>query len=127
MRENLIALLCEGTAKTETCNLHLECAIAKRGCGFCTIMADYLIENGVIVFPCKIGDVVYFVYKTCDEDGKEFKIIDSGTVHGISRDKTGTWVFCRYESGLSYHHKAEDFGKTVFFVKESAEKALSDY
>ena len=23
------------------------------------LIADYLIENGVIAFPCKIGDVVY--------------------------------------------------------------------
>lgn len=124
MREYLIKLVCEGTAKAETCNLHLECASAKGDCGFCTIMADYLIANGVIVFPCKIGDIVYFIYETCDEDGKEYKTIDTGIVHGFSKDKTGTWVFCRYESGLSYHHKAEDFGETLFFARENAEKAL---
>lgn len=48
-REKLVELLCNGTAKTETCNLHQDCATAKGDCRFCTIMADHLIANGVTV------------------------------------------------------------------------------
>lgn len=48
-REKLVELLCEGTGKTETCNLHQDCVTAKGDCGFCTIIADHLIAHGVTI------------------------------------------------------------------------------
>lgn len=49
MRDRLIELLCDGTAKTETCDLHQDCATSKGDCRFCTIIADHLLANGVTV------------------------------------------------------------------------------
>lgn len=57
-RERLIELLCRGAAKTEPCNLrkvcvtfnlHKVCVTTMGGCGFCNIIADYLLANGVRV------------------------------------------------------------------------------
>ena len=48
-RDKLIELLCLGTHKTETCNSHEDCSPTIGDCGFCTIMADHLLANGVTV------------------------------------------------------------------------------
>lgn len=50
-REKLIELICDGTLKTEICttDTHLECETCKGDCGYCTILADHLIANGVTV------------------------------------------------------------------------------
>lgn len=50
-REKLIELMCDGTLKTEICttDTHLECETCKGDCGYCTILADHLISNGVTV------------------------------------------------------------------------------
>ena len=35
-------------------------------------IADYLLDNGVIVLPCKVGQTVYFVHKAWDENADEY-------------------------------------------------------
>lgn len=38
-----------------------------------SIIADHLIENGVIVPPCKVGDTVYYIHKTYwDKNYKDY-------------------------------------------------------
>lgn len=79
------------------------------------------IEQGrLIELPCKVGDTIFFIYECCSAEGKECIACDKGCVHGISHQEDGIWVHARYESGLTYWHKEEDFGKTVFFTKEKA-------
>ena len=39
--------------------------------GTIAIIADHLIENGVIVLPCKIGSTVYTLEKYCNTDPYE--------------------------------------------------------
>lgn len=89
-------------------------------------LADYLLENGVVVLPCNVGDKVFFVHDTCDENGIEGYTISEGEVHGISKDKNAIWVFCRYNNGLTYYHTVNEFGEDVFFMKMGAEKALKE-
>ena len=84
-------------------------------------IADHLLANGVICPPCKVGDKVYFVV---EYDGKHF--LDEGEVGSVYKDNGGIWVSARYDSGLHYHHKECDFGKTVFLTKEEAEKKLKE-
>ena len=85
-------------------------------------IADYLIENGVIVLPCKVGDIVYFPMET---NGECEPYIDVGLVFNIAIDERLTmWISVRYESGLKYYHTSGDLGKTVFLVREEAEQAL---
>ena len=70
-------------------------------------LADYLLENGVIVPPCKVGDVVYLI---TDHTGDMRR-----TVTGFTQDCI-----------LSYAMQIpmSEFGKTVFLNREDAEKAL---
>ena len=83
-------------------------------------LADHLIENGVIVPPCKVGDEVYFV--CVDENCENY--IDKGKVYAISQNENTLWFSVRYLSGLRYDHTSSDFGKTVFLTREEAEQKL---
>lgn len=91
-------------------------------------IADHLLENGVIVMPCKVGDTVWMVAKVyADVDGVEKHIIFKGEVVSVSMQPEGLWTYCRYEEGWDYWHKCvEDFGKIVFLTKEEAEQALKE-
>lgn len=77
-------------------------------------LADYLLANGVIVPPCKVGDEVYLV-------GETTRQIVSAEIVTISTSKNdcylhlenGTWVSC-----------SQQIGKSVFLTKEEAEQVL---
>lgn len=105
------------------------CSREEKDCSACENerIADALIAGGAILAPCKVGDPVYYVVSGCiDDEGEEFAYIEHGSVHGVSEDKTGIWVFCRYNSGLTMHHKDDDFGKTVFLFEDGAMEALKE-
>lgn len=86
------------------------------------VVADYLLDNGLIVTPCKVGDTVYFPMET---NGECEPYVDVGTVFSIGIDERHTmWISVSYESGLRYYHTSDGFGKTVFLTREEAEKAL---
>ena len=79
-------------------------------------VADYLLENGVIVPKCKIGDDIY-------------RIGESGKIYA-------DWeIICIqvYEEEILYiddsdnYFAEEDIGKTVFLTREEAEKALNKF
>lgn len=67
-------------------------------------IAEYLLENGVIVLSCKVGDTVY----QTDTAGQ----IYASTVKNIIYDT----------SSIAFDERA--IGTTVFLTKEQAEKAL---
>ena len=82
-------------------------------------VADYLLANGVIVPPCKVGDVLYEIdlpeygIITC----KATKVLyDSGEIVVNVIDGHG--------KGSEYYFEFDDFGKTVFATKEEAAEAL---
>lgn len=82
------------------------------------------IEQGTLIeLPCKVGDTIFFVYDFGSVSG-ECIALDEGKVDGVSHQIDGIWVHARYESGLTYWHKKQDIGKTVFFTREEAEKRL---
>lgn len=68
------------------------------------MLADYLLENGVIVSPVKVGDTVY----QTDTAGR----IYASTVKNIIYDT----------SSIAFDERA--IGITVFLTQEEAEKAL---
>ena len=81
---------------------------------FTDYLADYLLEHGVIVPPCKVGDMVY---RPSDCLGVvQFVIIS----------------FNIYESEMFFTDDSEniiylsDIGKTVFLTSEEAERALKE-
>ena len=91
MRERLIDLMQEGDFKSG-------CAANEVDLGF---IADYLLNNGVIVPPCKVGDTVYVV-TTCEDFGK---VLD-GTLWGENGGfGTATGYYCSYELSDSCPHE----------------------
>lgn len=95
------------------------------------VIADYLLTNGVIVPPCKVGDEVHYII-----DGKIQALrVDYGTFGEIDLTMSAR---CKDEAdmceagcwwdgktcgiGFGYSH----IGKTVFLTREEAEKALAE-
>lgn len=92
-----------------------------------SIIADYLIENGVILPPCKVGDTVYKVVN--DKRVKrpyECKVIG----FWFSEDENcNNAHLVRYVNGVfdsSFSVPFTDFGKTVFLSREEAEEKLEE-
>lgn len=91
------------------------------------VIADYLLANGVIVPPCKVGDTVYLPWKWKDASGIAVLAVEriSNTESGQSI-RTDFWsddedYWLAYNCGV---YKFDDIGKTVFLTREEAEKAL---
>ena len=75
VREKLVELICDGTQKTEICttDTHMDCETCRGDCGYCTILADHLIANGVTVQEwisvderLPENDVMVIGYTPCD-------------------------------------------------------------
>lgn len=83
--------------------------------------ADYLLENGVIVPPVKVGDDVYTVNKRNGVETK--KVVEISW----KRDWAGTdlgWGLILSGKRSNNRYNISNIGKTVFLTKEQAEKAL---
>ncbi len=81
-------------------------------------LADYLLANGVILPPCKVGQEVYFIknfFNFVKEPIKE-KVCGMKT---YSDDMKFTFVTASQRC-----FNEDDLGKTVFLTREEAEKAL---
>lgn len=88
-------------------------------------IVENLLDNGVIVPPCKVGAEIFGLFDNDDEQRKE---IYEGKVLCFSLDENNLlWARMRYRNGLTYWYTIDDFGKTVFLTPEEAEKALDDY
>ena len=94
------------------------------------VVADYLLDNGVIVPTCKVGDKVYALV---DMGGTSPAIVE-GVVAYHDDDGCKRWVLELYlydSSGgiiesVGKNVYEEDFGKTVFLSREDAERALAE-
>ena len=74
-------------------------------------IADYLLANGVIVPPCKVGDKVYMG--------------DFPNIRGCI--KRGQYLIVHHETvNMTSHINFKEIGKTVFFTKEEAEAKLKE-
>lgn len=116
-REKLIELLMQG-----------DIAAAKQGVFNCCMcrreaetIADYLLENGVIVSLVQVGATVY-----CTDSYRH--LIKPLEIIGFGFDYTKR--ICKYYcSGGDYTpawFKPAEMGKTVFLTREEAEKALKE-
>lgn len=86
--------------------------------GFIEGFTDYLLENGIKVPLCKIGDTVY-LHKTLS-DGKDTVVIEEDVVSSFVITKDQILAIISYYHQISY----DNFGKTAFLTREEAEKAL---
>ena len=113
MRDRLIELLNDMqdkgyvSAKNED---EISCHVSNKN------IADYLLENGVIVPPCKVGQKVY---RISTRSGTRIKYIQETNISRIAIDNEGVWLFCTCNPIAKCV-----FGKTVFLNKEEAEQAL---
>ena len=109
-------------------------------------VADYLIENGVIVGPCKIGQTVYLIavkrpcfacwgcndwcHKDCKYTDKSDLVVKEATVEKIEFENSLVRIKCYIKennSTINNHddwRTASDFGKTVFLTRKEAKQAL---
>ena len=125
MRERLIKLLNQAE-KQQSLNAvcgDIDSLIdSPRGAEF---IADYLIENGVVLLPCKVGEKVFTV---CTR-GINDKFIQESTVSKIVLDDwDGLRIIKKVvdERGCCFFYDVdqEQLNKTTFFSKEEAEKNL---
>lgn len=81
---------------------------------FAEVYADYLIENGVIVPPCKVGNIVYYPSEV------ENKVLET-TVEKIVIKNDNKWL------GIGvFNYPFESIGRSIFLTKEEAEQALKE-
>lgn len=106
MRERLIELL--NKKYDHFCD---QCGVNKDS-HYVDNLAEYLIDNGVVVPPCKVGDVVYRIYTRAwiGEDVVREVVVSENGVFYI--DDKGRMTSCN------------KFGKTVFLTREEAEAKL---
>ncbi len=88
-------------------------------------LADYLLANGVIVPPCKVGGIVWVVYSpkypaNPADKGKWFMSQDGvqRIIYGAKGISIETWNMGTIS--------AKKIGSELFFIKEEAEQALKE-
>ena len=127
MRDRLVELIQKGIAKY---TLELMTANIKyvKGISEEEIVADYLLENGVVVPPCKVGDKFWIntKYGTIKAGVSEIQLLkDSVYIVHIVYDL----IYCYKENintdgVVGYLEDKFEFGKTAYHTKEEAEQAL---
>jgi len=110
------------TDRDRLTELILKSEILCNTCGECSntycaeYLADYLLANGVIVPPCKVGDKVYTV-------GVFSGQIISSEVVSIISTKNDCFLHLENETVVCV---SQQLGKTVFLTKEEAEEKLKE-
>lgn len=86
-------------------------------------ISDYLLANGVVCPPCKVGDTVY----VADYTRLGYMVFEC-TIEEISHYTYGTFYYLNWGLHIPRFKacKEDSFGKTVFLSKEEAEKALAE-
>lgn len=98
-------------------------------------LADHLLANGVIVPPCKVGDTLWVNWLRFKEKYETHPV----TVYALRYDTKknnmricveGQFEISAYGGSYTHYYKGtfawNSVGKTVFFTKEEAEKALAE-
>ena len=83
-------------------------------------LCEYFSDKAKWVhFPCKVGTQVFFLR---DKNN----IIETSVEKIIFKGKEGKGCYIKLECNAMYETSCQSIGKTVFFTKESAEKALEE-
>ena len=93
--------------------------------------AEHLLANGVIVPPCKVGDVVYYINAGYETQGRKrvlVEVVDKGIVDNMTIGDKGVphVEICNDENEWTIFDSEDDFGKTVFLTREEAEAKLKE-
>lgn len=108
-REKLIELLLQSELEAEELGI-FNCHRNEVKAG---IVADFLLENGIIVPPCKVGDTVYNIYFN---DDKKTYAIEEFVAEEVSSERV---IVDNGACAIGI----EEFGKYAFLNREEAEQA----
>ena len=91
-------------------------------------IADYLLKNGVIVPPCKVGDKVYYVSDSPINLSVQANTIYDAHITRMVTTQYGTTLVVQIHNsyGCTEIPDINDFGKTVFLTREEAEAKLKE-
>ena len=84
------------------------------------VIADYLLANGVIVPPVKVGDVVWNI---------DLEEVEPAKVSSIEINREYSRFYALFPDTSEYLSRIfrdSEIGKTVFLSREEAEKALEE-
>ena len=124
-RERLIELLMQGELEASKQGV-FNCSWSKRKA---EIIADFLLDNGVIVPPVKVSGTVYINGKPAEVSFIRIENIS------FCIQVDCFWKDCKdccfvdsniCNNGGYFEFTASDIGKTVFLTREEAEKALKE-
>ena len=105
-RERLIELIGQSKAMESS---GIDCKVSDE------YIADYLLANGVIVPPYKVGDIVYVI-----TDKLYWKVKVRSVWYRKSEWVEDDFVAVEYEDG----EIKSFYGREIYFTKEEAEQAL---
>jgi hypothetical protein len=85
-------------------------------------LARYLLANGAIVMPCKIGCTVYYIHEELTMAGTK-TVISTRKITGYGGNGLNpVWMVSAVPYELRFH--PSEFGRTVFLTREEAEAEL---
>ena len=112
------------------------------------VIADYLLANGIIVPPCKVGDTVYILKDKCKHSGEKNEpwnscnqywdnVYKNGMWGCAGKDKKGNEIYCKQKEMVRYIKESEYslllysdptkvLGENLFLTKEEAEEKLKE-
>lgn len=92
-------------------------------------IADYLLANGVIVPPCKVGDTVYYVHETLWDNDYKNKVINDNVRNRIlkivERPNHATNLALEILH-FDYCFITDWLKGNIFLTKEEAEEKLKE-
>jgi hypothetical protein len=117
MRDRLVELIYEGRKEWDVYFNDYLLKGKPRSKTLNEFIAVHLIESGVVVPPCKVGQRVYAIYL----NGKLRTPLQSDRITQITINRGGYHFKCWW----GYFHLS-DIGKTVFLTKAEAEQKLKE-
>ena len=120
MRDRLIELIKEAIEEWENYYVYSLSKGETRSKTYDGFIADHLIDNGVIVPPCVLGEKIYMVVTR--------KTVSFQMTKGGMRRIQNKHSFIKQTrlTKLNFFKVIDDFGKTVFLSREDAERALEE-
>ena len=118
-RERLIELIKQAKKHTKNANSDIERNM---------IFAEYLLANGVIVPPCKVGDTVYYISENPLNLSVQANTLYEADVVRIVTTHLGTSLVIQIhnEYGCTEIPDVNEWGKTVFLSVEEFTKRCLD-
>ena len=130
MRDRLVELIKQVDSYCTSAACCYKCMGHGKGADcFDYLIADHLIENGVIVPPCKVGETVYCIHKThWDENYKDYiksEKLKQGVLQVVYSPKLKTNLMLEVKE-FDWDLFNNWMKGEVFLTKEAAEQKLKE-